>query len=145
MTESRQSFSVRTEKEALVQQLKNEAMTSTEKISFEQLPQAVSDLKEEVSGLKDLINTLIHRTPAENADQWMNIDQLRAYHPDRPARSTIYDWVCQNRIPVHKDGKKLRFLRSEIDQWLSGGRIKTKDEIEAKAAEHINRINRSRR
>ena len=92
-------------------------MTSTEKISFEQLPQAVSDLKEE----------------------------LRAYHPDRPARSTIYDWVCQNRIPVHKDGKKLRFLRSEIDQWLSGGRIKTKDEIEAEATEHINRINRSRR
>ena len=45
-------------------------MTSTEKITFEQLPQAVSDLKEEVSGLKDLINTLIHRTPAENADQW---------------------------------------------------------------------------
>ena len=75
----------------------------------------------------------------------MNIDQLRAYHPDRPARSTIYDWVCQNRIPVHKDGKKLRFLRSEIDQWLSGSRIKTKDEIEAEAAEHINRINRSRR
>ena len=73
-------------------------MDSTEKITFEQLPQAVSDLKEEVSGLKDLINTLIHRTPAENADQWMNIDQLRAYHPDRPARSTIYDWVCQNRM-----------------------------------------------
>ena len=57
-------------------------MDSTEKITFEQLPQAVSDLKEEVSELKDLINTLIHRTPAENADQWMNIDQLRAYHPE---------------------------------------------------------------
>ena len=144
MSESRLFFLCALRK-AIVQQLKNEAMTSTEKITFEQLPQAVSDLKEEVSGLKDLINTLIHRTPAENADQWMNIDQLRAYHPDRPARSTIYDWVCQNRIPVHKDGKKLRFLRSEIDQWLSGGRIKTKDEIEAEAAEHINRINRSRR
>lgn len=59
----------------------------------------------------------------------MNIDKLRAYHPDCPARSTIYDRVCQNRIPVHEDGKKLRFLRSEIDQWLSDGRIKTKDEI----------------
>lgn len=59
----------------------------------------------------------------------MNIDQLKAYHPDCPARSTIYDRVCQNRIPVHEDGKKLRFLRSEIDQWFSGGRIKTKDEI----------------
>lgn len=59
----------------------------------------------------------------------MNIDKLRVYHPDCPARSTIYDRVCQNRIPVHEDGKKLRFLRSEIDQWLSDGRIKTKDEI----------------
>lgn len=59
----------------------------------------------------------------------MNIDKLRAYHPDCLARSTIYDRVCQNRIPVHEDGKKLRFLRSEIDQWLSDGRIKTKDEI----------------
>ena len=39
-------------------------MTSTEKISFEQLPRAVSDLKEEVSGLKDLTNTLIHSTNA---------------------------------------------------------------------------------
>lgn len=68
-------------------------------------------------------------TTAENSDQRMNIDQLKAYHPDCPARSTIYDRVCQNRIPVHEDGKKLRFLRSEIDQWLSGGRIKTKDEI----------------
>ncbi len=59
----------------------------------------------------------------------MNIDKLRAYHPDCPAGSTIYARVCQNRIPVHEDGKKLRFLRSEIDQWLSDGRIKTKDEI----------------
>ena len=25
--------------------------------------------------------------------------QLRAYHPDHPAKSTIYEWVGQNRIP----------------------------------------------
>ena len=120
-------------------------MSSTEKISFDQLPQAVTDLRQEISGLKTLINTLVNKSPVDNVDQWMNLDQLREYHPDKPARSTVYEWVCQNRIPVHKDGKKLRFLRSEIDQWLSGGRIKTKDEIEAEAAEHINRINRSRR
>ena len=42
-------------------------------------------------------------TTAENSDQRMNIDQLKAYHPDCPARSTIYDRVCQNRIPVHED------------------------------------------
>ena len=56
--------------------------------------------------------------------------QAKGIPPGLPARSTIYDRICQNRIPVHEDGKKLRFLRSEIDQWLSDGRIKTKDEIE---------------
>ena len=56
--------------------------------------------------------------------------QAQGIPPDCPARSTIYDRICQNRIPVHEDEKKLRFLRSEIDQWLSDGRIKTKDEIE---------------
>ncbi len=81
-------------------------MPSTEKIPFEQLPQTVLELKQEISGLKTLITGLIHNTAEDNTDQWMNIDQLRSYHPDRPARSTIYDWVYQNRIPVHKDGKK---------------------------------------
>lgn len=104
-------------------------MPSTEKIPFEQLPQTVLELKQEISGLKTLITGLIHNTAEDNTDQWMNIDQLRSYHPDRPARSTIYDWVCQNRIPVHKDGKKLRFLKSEIDQWLSGSKIKTREEL----------------
>lgn len=81
-------------------------MPSTEKIPFEQLPQTVLELKQEISGLKTLITGLIHNTAEDNTDQWMNIDQLRSYHPDRPARSTIYDWVYQNRISVHKDGKK---------------------------------------
>lgn len=117
-------------------------MPSTEKITFDQLPQAVAEIKEEMSSLKDLILAVIHRETAESGDQWMNIDQLRTYHPDKPARSTIYDWVCQNRIPVHKDGKKLRFLRSEIDEWLSGGKIKTREELEKEAAEYLGRKNR---
>ena len=112
-------------------------MPSTEKIPFEQLPQTVLELKQEISGLKTLITGLIHNKPEDNTDQWMNIEQLRAYHPDRPARSTIYDWIYQNRIPVHKDGKKLRFLKSEIDQWLSGGKIKTREELEVQAYNHI--------
>ena len=51
----------------------------------------------------------------------------------------IYEWVGQNRIPVHKDGKKLRFLKSEIDEWLCGGRNKTQEEIEKEAAEYLQR------
>jgi hypothetical protein len=36
-------------------------------------------------------------------------------------------------IPVHKGGKKLRFLKSEIDSWLKQGRKKTFAEIATEA------------
>ena len=118
-------------------------MSSTEKITFDQLPQAVTEFRQEISGLRNLIDALVSKSPADAADQWMNLDQLREYHPDKPARSTVYEWVCQNRIPVHKDGKKLRFLRSEIDQWLSGGKIKTKEELETEVMNRITAIKRT--
>lgn len=115
-------------------------MTSTEtKITFETLPQAVEEIKVELTHLKGTVERLLELSSGTKRDSWMNIDQLRAYHPDHPAKSTIYEWVGQNRIPVHKDGKKLRFLKSEIDEWLCGGRNKTQEEIEKEAAEYLQR------
>ena len=108
-----------------------------EKVSFDQMPTVVSELKQEISGLKTLVRTLIDAAGAAPKDAWMNIDELRAYHPDHPARPTIYEWVGKKAIPVHKDGKKLRFLRSEIDEWLNGGRAKTQAELDREALEYI--------
>ena len=88
-------------------------MTSTEtKITFETLPKAVEEIKVELVHLKGTVERLLELSSGTQRDSWMNIEQLRAYHPDHPAKSTIYEWVGQNRIPVHKDGKKLRFLKS---------------------------------
>ena len=33
------------------------------------------------------------------------------YLPDRPAKQTVYGWVFQKKIPYHKKGKKLQFLK----------------------------------
>jgi excisionase family DNA binding protein len=63
------------------------------------------------------------------ASKWMNLDELCQYHPDKPARATIYKWTCERSIPFHKDGKKLRFLKSEIDEWLMKSCKKTIDDI----------------
>jgi hypothetical protein len=40
-------------------------------------------------------------------------------------------------IPVHKGGKKLRFLKSEIDNWLRQGRKKSNAEIEVEADQYL--------
>ena len=79
-------------------------MTSTEtKITFETLPKAVEEIKVELVHLKGTVERLLELSSGTQRDSWMNIEQLRAYHPDHPAKSTIYEWVGQNRIPVHKD------------------------------------------
>lgn len=36
-------------------------------------------------------------------------------------RKTIYKWVREKKIPCRKVGKHLRFIESEIDQWLKLG------------------------
>ena len=113
-------------------------MTSTEeKVSFDQMPDVVSELRNEIKGLKALLCRFINADGAEPQDGWMNVDELREYHPDHPARSTVYEWVGRKAIPVHKDGKKLRFKRSEIDDWLDGGRAKTQEELDAEAEAYV--------
>jgi hypothetical protein len=46
--------------------------------------------------------------------------------------------VNAGTIPVHKGGKKLRFLKSEIDAWLKQGRKKTLAETAAEADAYLN-------
>jgi len=53
--------------------------------------------------------------------EWLTIKELCEYLPDKPAIATVYGWVGHKQIPFRKSGKKLRFLRSEIDKWLLNG------------------------
>ena len=66
-------------------------------------------------------------------DRWFDLNELCIYHPDKPKKSTVYGWIHAGTIPFHKSGKKLRFLKSEIDEWLKKGRKKTFTEIASDA------------
>jgi predicted DNA-binding transcriptional regulator AlpA len=101
-------------------------------ITFEQLPRAVTLLCEDIAFIKrHLIERAADNKP--EVDRWFNLSQLCEYLPDRPAKATIYGKVSANTIPCHKDSKKLRFLKSEIDLWLLQGRKKTLTELEEEA------------
>ncbi|MCI1267907.1 MAG: helix-turn-helix domain-containing protein [Saprospiraceae bacterium] len=79
-------------------------------------------------------NKYLHSEQQLETDRWFDLTEFCNYHPDKPSKQTVYGWVNAGNIPVHKGGKKLRFLRSEIDQWLKLGRKKTLAET-AKEAE----------
>ncbi len=107
----------------------------SEQISFNELPQAIVYLIQKVENLEVLIAN--GRSEASESDRWFNLKEFQDYHPDHPAAPTIYAWVGQRLIPNHKHGKKLMFLKSEIDGWLKSGKRKTAAELRAEAAEFV--------
>ena len=103
-----------------------------ETITFETMPKAMAYLITKVEALE---KALLEKDNASAApmDRWLNIDELKAYLPDHPAKATIYGWVSKREIPYHKGGKKLRFLQSDIDKWLSNGKRKSENELRDEA------------
>ena len=75
--------------------------------------------------------------PPKQADQWFDLNELCNYLPDKPATATVYGWVHNLQIPCHKGGKKLRFLKSQIDIWLLQGRRKTFSETASEADRYL--------
>ena len=105
-------------------------------ITFEQLPKAFSNLTNEVSEIKRLLLEKSNEQPTET-ERWFNLTELCTYHPDKPQKPTVYGWVNAKSIPVHKSGKKLRFLKSEIDFWLKKGKKKTFEEIDNETEQYF--------
>lgn len=73
-------------------------------------------------------------TPSPDQDKWFDIVELCNYLPDKPQKATVYSWVSNSLIPCHKGGKKLRFLKSDIDNWMKSGRKKTFAELQAETS-----------
>ncbi|HEY5371014.1 MAG TPA: helix-turn-helix domain-containing protein [Hanamia sp.] len=88
------------------------------------------------SSLKKILNSKA-KEPQPETDQWFDLSELCEYLPDKPAKATVYGYVSANAIPCHKGAKKLRFLKSEIDNWLKSGKKKTISEINADANDYL--------
>ena len=108
----------------------------TESLTLETLPKAFAHLTNEVSEIKRLLLENSNEQPTE-ADRWFDLNELCIYHPDKPSKPTVYGWVNTGNVPVHKGGKKLRFLKSEIDTWLRQGKKKTFAETASEADNYL--------
>ena len=106
-----------------------------EKITFDTLPAAVTLILQKLETIENLLQKKTEAPP----EAWFNLDEVCAYLPDKPARATVYSWVHQSQIPNHKTGKKLRFLKSDIDTWLTNGRRKTSQEIDFDVSKYLNK------
>lgn len=111
-------------------------MENSQQITLETLPKAFMHLLEEVKEMKILLIQK-NQEPLSATEQWFDLVELCNYHPDKPKPATVYGWVFAGKIPVNKGGKKLRFLKSEIDEWLKQGRKATILESSLKAEQYL--------
>jgi excisionase family DNA binding protein len=103
---------------------------STQGLTLETLPKAFSELSNDVSEIKRLLLEK-HSASQPDPDRWFDVLELCEYL--RISKQTAYDKVHKREIPCNKQGKKLRFLKSEIDAWIKSGRKKTLAEIASEA------------
>ena len=103
--------------------------------TFDQLPQAVAMLINEVSELKQLL--------LQKSDQQTTIPSEQLFTVKEAADflnlsvPTIYSKVSRGELPVMKRGKKLHFSNTELMQYLKDGRKLTNSEIETEAENYL--------
>lgn len=108
-----------------------------QEITFDKLPNAVYELGLKVDQLTTLMSGFAAPHIQQTKDCWMTIEELSAYLPGRPAVSTLYNKVQRRELPHKRMGKRLAFLKSEIDQWLKGLDCKTQTQINEAAEQYV--------
>jgi uncharacterized coiled-coil protein SlyX len=110
---------------------------SEKNITFEDMPKAMSWMMDKLNELDSKIDGLNNSPQTPPSEIWMNLKELREYLPSHPAEQTVYGWTSCHQIPFHKKGKRIMFLKSEIDDWLHDGKMKSQKELEHEAEKYI--------
>jgi predicted DNA-binding transcriptional regulator AlpA len=109
-----------------------------EVLKFEELPNLIADLKNEVSEMKALLLNKAELQPEIETpiplDEVVPITGL--------TKPTLYGYVQRNEIPYHKKGNRLYFFKSEIIDWIKTGKQKTLKELEADADTYLSNKNK---
>ena len=99
-------------------------------ITFEKLPQAVTQLYEKLENIERLLLSQ-NNTPEPEEDKLLTIrEAAEIIHLTVP---TVYGLVQRSEVPVCKRGKRLYFSKQELVAWILSGRKKTISEIKADA------------
>ena len=125
-------------------QKSNDNNMNDKDITFENLPKIMSWVIDKLNKLDSKLDSLNSIPQIQSADQWMNLKELCEYLPSHPAEQTVYGWTSCHQIPYHKRGKRIMFLKSEIDAWLHAGMRKSQKELTEEVAQFINTKQKNR-
>lgn len=125
--------------------MENQRQKSNNVPTFDMIPMMMANLLEDnriLSAKIDALNKKISMAaPVTKKDdnERMDVTEAQNYIPGHPAVQTIYGWTSSGIIPYHKIGKRIYFVKSELDKWLSNGQHKSEDILSKEAEEYVKR------
>lgn len=94
-------------------------------LTLESLPSAVYELYQKLNGIENTLFQLTDTRPKVNE----RLTAIQAADYLNIALPTLYAYTSQKAIPFFKAGKKLSFLKSDLDTFIESGRRKTANEL----------------
>lgn len=126
--------------------MENQRQKSDNVPTFDMIPMLMANLLEDnkiLSAKIDALNKKISMSASTNKkddnNERMDVTEAQKYIPGHPAIQTIYGWTSNGQIPYHKIGKRIYFVKSELDKWLSQGLQKSSDILSQEAEEYVKR------
>jgi excisionase family DNA binding protein len=113
-----------------------------EKITFDQLPAAISELLDKVSNIERqlVFNDTKRENQPDQSDQLFTVHQAAEFLT--LAVPTVYSMISRGELPVIKKTKRCYFLKADLIDYLKTGRKKTLSEIKQDAEEFFTKKNR---
>lgn len=94
-------------------------------------------LEEKVDALTELVNKLIDslsaKEPKDTSEKFIETEE--ACEILHLSTSRLYALVREGRIPCYKPGKELKFLQSELIDWMKQSRRKGQQSFEERMEE----------
>ncbi len=88
------------------------------KMTLEQVPEAVQQIQADISEIKRLLNP--GQIPAKEKKRLMILPETAEFL--NLSKATIYRHVSDRSIPFHKQGSRLYFIEAELLEWVKSGR-----------------------
>lgn len=93
-----------------------------DQITFNDLPQVIAELRDEVSDMKALLLNLQNRPTQQKENRHRPVTPEQVAEYTNIPLATIYQKLANREIPGSKPGKRWVIYLDEIDKWLEANR-----------------------
>ena len=93
-----------------------------DQITFNDLPQVIAELRDEVSGMKALLLNLQNKPTQQRENRHRPVTPEQVAEYTNIPLATIYQKLANREIPGSKPGKRWVIYLDEIDKWLEANR-----------------------